>query len=77
MAIVDAPADPARITQLRQALHEQVRRRSIGARASFDALAEALRMSPAMMGDHPMRAALPRLPSWTRQYRNRLDRAGG
>ncbi|WP_347917172.1 response regulator [Paracoccus marcusii] len=57
-----APAgDSARIAQLRGHLRDQVRRRSMAARASFDALAEALQLDRMAMDDHPVRRALLRL----------------
>ncbi|WP_197054632.1 Hpt domain-containing protein [Paracoccus sp. PAMC 22219] len=59
-----APAptgDSALIAQLRGHLRDQVRRRSMAARASFDALAEALQLDRVAMDDHPVRRALLRL----------------
>lgn len=53
--------DDAAIAPLVARLRDQVRRRSMAARGSFDALAEALRLDPAQLADHPMRSALLRL----------------
>ena len=53
--------DLALLDQLRNQLHDQVRRRSMKARAAFDALAEALQLDAAARGDHPLRQALLRL----------------
>lgn len=63
-AVAPAPlpaADLALLDQLRNQLHDQVRRRSMAARAAFDALAEALQLDAASRGDHPLRQALLRL----------------
>ncbi|WP_405406446.1 response regulator [Paracoccus sp. Ld10] len=53
--------DIVAIAQMRVHLRDQIRRRSMAARASFDALAEALRLDRAAMDEHPVRRALLRL----------------
>lgn len=55
------PGDADQVARLRDHLREQVRRRSMAARAGFDALAEALHMDAATRADHPVRQALARL----------------